>query len=279
MNIIIVEDEAPAVRRLEKMLQEIIPNAHIIDRIDSVADAIDRIPQYVNAQNNEANNTKIDLIMMDIQLADGVSFEIFEAMDIPFPIIFTTAYDEYALKAFQVNSIGYLLKPINKDELQKSIQKLFFLKDNQTEKINEKSTKKFNHTPEMATLREIIKQMQVEKKEYKNRFLVKIGEKLTSIQNTEIAYFQAEEKLVFLVTHENKRYFVDYSLDDLENQLNPANFFRLNRQFIAQIDAIKQIVTYFNGKLKIELLPTPKTQEDILISREKSNVFKEWLGK
>lgn len=261
MNIIIIEDEAPAVRRLEKLLREIIPDIQILDYMDSVNDAIKKIPTF----------PKIDLILMDIQLADGLSFEIFEAIDIHSPIIFTTAFDEYALKAFQVNSVGYLLKPIDKEELQKSLQKLFFFQNNTFSQPNE--------TNDVLSLKEIIKQIQIEKKEYKNRFLVKMGEKLHSVQTNEIAYIQADEKIVFLVTHDHKKYFLNYSLDDLENILNPHDFFRLNRQFITHISAIQNIQTYFNGKLKIVLLPNPKIQEEILVSREKSNVFKAWLDK
>ncbi len=261
MNILIIEDEAPAIRRLEKLLREILPNLQILDYIDNVNDAIKKIPVF----------PQIDLIMMDIQLADGLSFEIFEAIDINYPIIFTTAFDEYALKAFQVNSVGYLLKPIDKEELNKSLQKLFFLKNNTQIQSSE--------TENSLNLKEIIKQIQIEKKEYKNRFLVKMGEKLHSIQTNEIAYFQADEKIVCLVTQDEKKYFLNYSLDDLENILQPNDFFRLNRQFITHISAIQNIQTYFNGKLKITLFPTPKIQDEILVSRERSNIFKSWLDK
>lgn len=248
MKILIIEDELPASRRLIKILKEILPNCEILDTIDSVSEAIEKIPNYL----------QIDLILMDIQLADGLSFDIFEHININFPIIFVTAYDEYALKAFKVNSIDYLLKPIDKNELEKSIEKLAFFK-------------------QPISIQNILKQIQIEKKEYKTRFLVKLGEKLIFVPIQEIAYFKADEKIVCLHTLENKKYFVDYSLDDLENILNPNDFFRLNRQFITQIKAIKNIHTYFNGKLKIEL--TPATDVEVLISREKNAIFKDWLGK
>lgn len=256
MNILLIEDEAPAARRLEKMILEIAPEAHIVKVLDSVSTAI----QFLQA------SPALDLVFTDIQLADGLSFEIFEQVEVRVPIVFTTAYDEYALRAFKVNSIDYLLKPIDKGELQKSIEKWHALKN---QFASDDSLQK--------NLSQILQQMQGNKKEYKARFLVKMGEKLISVGEPEIAYFQAEEKIVFLHTTQGKKYILDYTLDDLEDVLNPQHFFRLNRQYIAHLPAIKSINTYFNGKLKIQL--SPETTEEVIVSREKSPVLKDWLDK
>jgi len=253
MKIVLIEDEAPASRRLEKMVKELAPEAETIAVLDSVSSSI------AFFQSNPA----IDLVFLDIQLADGLSFEIFEQVQINAPIIFTTAYDEYALKAFKVNSIDYLLKPIDKEALQKSLEKRRLLQQTSPDTALQKN------------LAQIIQQMQGEKQAYKARFLVKMGEKLISIAEQEIAYFQAEEKMVLLHTQQSKKYMLDYSLDELENLLNPANFFRLNRQFITHLQAIKSINTYFNGKLKLQL--SPENSEDVIVSREKSPSLKEWL--
>jgi DNA-binding LytR/AlgR family response regulator len=256
MNILLIEDEAPAARRLEKMILEIAPEANIVKVLDSVSTAI----QFLQA------SPALDLVFTDIQLADGLSFEIFEQVEVRVPIVFTTAYDEYALRAFKVNSIDYLLKPIDKGELQKSIEKWRVLKN---QFASDDSLQK--------NLSQILQQMQGNKKEYKARFLVKMGEKLISVGEPEIAYFQAEEKIVFLHTTQGKKYILDYTLDDLEDVLNPQHFFRLNRQYIAHLHAIKSINTYFNGKLKIQL--SPETTEEVIVSREKSPILKDWLDK
>ena len=255
MKILLIEDEAPASRRLEKMIKDILPTAEIVGTLDSVSTSITFFQDL----------PALDLVFMDIQLADGLSFEIFEHIQINVPIIFTTAFDMYALKAFKVNSIDYLLKPVDKDELKKALDKWQALHSNKIE------------NPLQQNLTQLIQQLQITKKEYKSRFLVKIGEKLISVPEQEIAYFQAEDKTVFLHTQASKKYVLDYSLDDLEDVLNPQNFFRLNRQIITHLVAIKSINTYFNGKLKIILFP--ETTEEIIVSREKSPVLKEWLDR
>lgn len=255
MKILLVEDEAPASRRLEKMIKEILPTAEIVGILDSVSHAITFFQTLPT----------LDLVFMDIQLADGLSFEIFENVQINVPIIFTTAFDEYALRAFKVNSIDYLLKPIDKDELKKALDKWQALHSNKVE------------NPLQQNLAQLIKQLQGNKKEYKSRFLVKMGEKLISVPEQEIAYFQAEDKIVFLHTQASKKYILDYTLDELEDALNPQSFFRLNRQIITHFASIKSINTYFNGKLKIILLP--ETSEEVIVSREKSPALKEWLDR
>lgn len=259
MKVLIIEDEAPASRRLQKLIEEIVPNAEVMAILDSIETSV----QWLSTQPTPA------LIFMDIQLADGVSFDIFEQVQIQTPVIFTTAYDNYSLKAFKVNSIDYLLKPINRDELRQSIEKYHQLKaqfssDNYQQQIGSL----------LKTLSMGAEQKQVDN--YKNRFLVKLGDRLESVAESSIGYFQAKDKMVLLVNQQNKKFPVDYSLDDLERLLNPAHFFRINRQFIVRIDAIQSIHTYFNGKLKIMLTPEVKNQ-DIIISRERSTQFKQWL--
>lgn len=250
-NALIIEDEAPAARRLQSLLQEVAPQWQIMEVIDNIEDTVGWLKSHQMPQ----------LIFMDIQLADGLSFSIFEQVTIKTPIIFTTAYDEYAIKAFQVNSIDYLLKPIDKDKLQKSIKKF--------EELHQKQ--------ELTTpnIEQLLHFLQDKSQDYKNRFLVKMGERLIPIEQQEIAYFMAEDKIVLLVTHQNKKFAIDYTLDRLENLLNPTYFFRLNRKFFVRFDAIQQIHSYFNGKLKIDILPNPNT--DVVVSRDKSSSFKDWL--
>jgi two-component system, LytTR family, response regulator LytT len=258
MQVLIIEDENPASRRLKNLIQEIDKEINIVGIIDSIEETI----KFINSQPTP------ELIFMDIQLADGLSFSIFEHVKVEAPIIFTTAYDEYTLQAFKVNSIDYLLKPIKKEELEKSLQKYQNLK------------KQFSQVPDNQGInfQALIKALQTTPtKEYKTRFLVKMGERLISIPESEIAYFYADSKIVLLITQDNKKYAVDYSLDELENQLNPIYFYRLNRQFFTHFRAIQSVHNYFNGKLKIILKPEMK--EEITVSREKSSDFKQWLDK
>jgi DNA-binding LytR/AlgR family response regulator len=259
MKVLIIEDEAPASRRLQKLVQEIVPNAELMAILDSIETSV----QWLNT------HPAPELIFMDIQLADGVSFDIFEQVQIQTPVIFTTAYDNYSLKAFKVNSIDYLLKPINKDELRQSIDKYHQLKAQFSAVGYQQQIGNL-----LQTLSVGVEQKQADS--YKNRFLVKLGDRLESVAEGSISYFQAKDKMVLLVNQQNKKYPVDYSLDDLERLLNPSHFFRINRQFIVRIDAIQSIHTYFNGKLKIMLIPEVKDQ-DIIISRERSTQFKQWL--
>ena len=252
MRILIIEDETPAANRLNKLLEGCLDDFEVLDVLDSVETAV----KYLKKA------TQLDLIFMDIQLADGLSFEIFEKINISIPIIFTTAYDEYTLKAFKVNSIDYLLKPIDKQELAQSLQKL----ENLQEQFKTSNT---------FDISELLKSLKIHKKEYKSRFLVKMGDRLISIPEKEIAYFYAEQKVVLLITQDQKKYTVDYSLDELESILNPDNFFRLNRQHIARIQAIKSIHNYFKSKIKVFL--EPDHLQEIIVSRERSPYFKKWL--
>lgn len=251
MKVLIIEDEAPAARRLTALIKEMRPQAEILGQIDSVETAI----EWCN------NNPLPDLAFMDIQLADGLSFDIFEAVPVKCPVIFTTAYDEYAIKAFKVNSIDYLLKPIDKEELAKALDKY------------DELTQQPNASP--INISELVKSFGAEK--FKSRFLVKQGQRLIPVGTDEIAYFFAEDKVVFMVTHANSKYVVDYTIEQLEGQLNPEKFFRANRKIITSLPAVKDIHISFNGKLKIYLKPDFGTEE-VFVSRERAPDFKTWLG-
>lgn len=252
MNLLIVEDEIPAQQRIVKMVNELNKTVHIVATADSIDAAVEAIQQHQN----------IDLALMDIELADGQSFEIFKRVDVKFPVIFTTAYDEYALKAFKVNSIDYLLKPIDRNELKQAFEKFSSLsKQEQTQQLD---------------IQELIKQLKPETPAHKNRFLIKSGTRLISVAADDIQYLHAADKLVHLHTKQGNKFVMDQSLDELIKLLNPEQFFQLNRQYIASITAIKGVHHYFNGKLKIELSGT--NEDEIVVSRERAPEFKTWLG-
>lgn len=248
MKIVIIEDETPAAKRIEKLIKEVDKDAEIIAKLDSIVASVHWF----------STNTHPDLVLMDIELADGQSFEIFNRVKITCPVIFTTAYDEFALKAFSVNSIDYLLKPVEISALQQSLEKWENFR---------KTNKNYDYETVFNTLSA--------NKKYRNRFLVKLGERLLSIDNEQIAYFMTEDKYSFIITLENKKYILDQSLDEIEKQLDTALFFRLNRQFITPHKSIDAIHNHLNGKLKILLNPSQK--EEIFVSREKANDFKNWL--
>lgn len=248
MNILIIEDENPAAKRLIQLIKEVLPDAFLYGNLDSIESSIDWL----------SSNLAPDLIFCDIQLADGLSFSIFENIEVNSPIIFTTAFDQYAIKAFKLNSVDYLLKPIDPKELKHAIEK--FQQQTQTPTLD------FNK------IKEII---QAENKTYKSRFLVKIGEKIQSIPTSDAAYFYSEERITFLKTYENKKFILDYTLDQLENMLEPKQFFRLNRKYITSFSSISEIHTYSNSRLKIILKDC--SDNDILVSREKVGAFKDWL--
>lgn len=254
MNILVIEDEAPAARRLQQLIKEIAPQAEVLDVIDSVESAVKWLHHHPTP----------DIIFMDIQLADGLSFDILEQVPIQSPVIFTTAYDDYAIRAFTLNSIDYLLKPVEKAALDQSLKKY----ENLIQQFR-------GSTSAQPALQELLQTLQFREKNYKTRFLVSISDKLFTIPVEEIAYFTSEDKVVLLVTQDQHRYLIDFSLDKLDTLLNPRHFFRLNRQYIARLSAINNIYNYFNGKLKVELQLSHN--QEILVSREKATAFKEWL--
>jgi DNA-binding LytR/AlgR family response regulator len=246
MDVLIIEDELPAYKRLSKMLGEIDKHIHVLGHADSIESSIALFQQYPQAQ----------LAFMDIELADGQSFEIFNRIQVTCPIVFTTAYDEFALKAFKVNSIDYLLKPIDPKELMSALDKYKQLQPKQ----------------DLSQFAELLRAP----KSFKSRFLVKVGNKLISVRTEEISYFQAQDKMVYLITHDGRKFIVDHSLDELNGMLPPQDFFQLNRQFLAHIDAIESVSTYFNGKLKIQL--KPNVTEEVLVSRDRASEFKNWMN-
>lgn len=251
MNIIIIEDEKPAARLLQRKLEKL--GYTIQTLLHSVEESI----AWFNS------NSHPDLIFLDIQLSDGLSFEIFNTIEVKSPIIFTTAYDEYALRAFKLNSIDYLLKPIDEEELEAAVSKF----QNQFQK-NVVSGLDF----------EAIKRMLVNpvQKEYKNRFSVKIGNQIKVISIDEIECFYSENKGTYLHTIDNRDYLLDSSLEHLEAELNPDSFYRISRKFIIPLQSIKEIQVHTNSRLKV-ILPSYKNDE-VIVAREKVSDFKNWIG-
>lgn len=247
MRVLIIEDEVLAAERLGKMVADAIPGVEILGFLDSISTA--------SAWFNE--NDPPDLAFFDIQLADGLSFEIFEQADVVCPVIFTTAYDEYALKAFKVNSIDYLLKPIDAHELKTAIEKY--------RSIHEQAYP-------MANMDTVLRQLT---KKYKSRFVVKVGEHIRSIHVDEIQCFYSMEKASYLQTNEDRNYVIDHSLEQVEILVDPDSFFRVNRKFLVSRDAIRDIISYTNSRLKLSLIHP--TEEDIIVSREKVRGFRKWL--
>lgn len=250
MKILLIEDEKPAANRLSKLLQEHFPEAELIGNLDTVSRTIRWLGE----------NPSPELIFCDIQLADGISFEIFEKVKVSSPVIFTTAFDQYAIRAFQVNAIDYLLKPIDPKDLERAVEKF----------------RSQNLSPNLDL--EIIKSLlQPKEKLYKSRFLVKFGEKIQSIPLEEVAFFFSEERVTFLQTFSGKKYVLDSTLEQVESQVDPETFFRLNRKYISHIDAIEEVLTYSNSRLKVKLSNCPDS--DILVSREKVAELKNWMDR
>lgn len=245
MKVVIVEDERPAMEKLKKALHDVDNTVEISAALTSVKDAIDYFK----------NNTFPDLVFMDIELSDGTAFEIFERVKVQAPVIFITAYDEYWQRAFELNSIDYLLKPMKNEKLLGSLLKYKNLKQH------------FE-----ANYRMIIPSPD----DMKKRFLVKKGAEYLSIKTDDIAYFFATQRVVFLVTNAGRKFIIDQTLMELEKMLEPSAFFRANRKFIISISAIKKIKSHPRSKLMLEL--TPSTDDEVIISQENLNTFKKWLN-
>lgn len=250
MNVLIIEDEALAAERLEKLLHEVAPGIRVMDKVASVNEAVKWLT--VNTA---------DLLFVDIQLSDGLSFSIFEELQVDTPVIFTTAYDQYALKAFKLNSIDYLLKPIRKKDLMESLGKL--------KRIRSAIGIDYDRLGQM---------IRGETPEYKQRFLVRYGDKLKKLEVREIAYFYAFEKAVFLRSFEKQSYAIDFSLDQLEESLNPDQFFRINRKYLVNMDSIEKMTAYSRGRIMLGLKPPPDVDLDPLVSVERSADFRNWIG-
>jgi len=255
MKILIVEDEELAAERLAQLVKEIEPEAEIHGPIDTVVATI----------NHLKTDPGYDLILLDIQLADGKSFTIFEEFNVSTPVIFTTAYDEFALQAFEHNSIDYLLKPVNREKLKSSFEKFRKLREYYgTENPN-------------SQLYEMIRNLGIpEKSAYKERFLISKGDAMIPVNVSEVACFFAEDKEVFLLTNQNKRFIVPNSIEELSAKLDPRLFFRVNRQFIVSANDIRKVHNYFNFKLKVELKTDPTLE--IIVSRSRSGSFKAWMN-
>ena len=265
MRVLIVEDEKLAADRLEKLIRRLEPKAEVAGRAASVQTACNWLEEQGPP----------DLAFLDIQLGDGLSFEIFERCPLQFPVIFTTAYDVYALRAFKLNSIHYLLKPIEEEELAAALQKY-----HQTQGVLWQPATSGNALQEQEAIPEPViyeRLRQQVTQQYKQRFLVKLGEQLNAIPVEEVLYCWNEEKATFLTTRNGKRYLVEYSLNQLEELLDPALFFRINRQVMLRLESINNIVAYSGSRLKVVLQHAEN--KEALVSRERVNEFKAWLDK
>jgi DNA-binding LytR/AlgR family response regulator len=251
MQVIIIEDETPAAERLAKMLQTISNDIAVAGRYDSVESAV----KYFQSPGS------IDLVFMDIQLADGLSFDIFPQVTVKAPVIFTTAFDQYTLKAFKVNSIDYLLKPIDESELKNAVEKYRQLYHKKETDFSEKILKLVQ---EMNTTR------------YKERLLIKRGQQLSFLKTENAAFCYADGKLCYAVDFNSTKYLLESNLIQLEEQLDPTKFYRINRNLMVNIEAVKKVHTWLGGRLKIEV--SPSTTAETIVSRERVNGFKDWLG-
>lgn len=255
MKVLIIEDEVFAQNELKRLLAETDDTIEVLECLESVEESTEWLEE----------NDEPDLIFLDVQLSDGLSFEIFKNVEVNCPIIFTTAFNEYAVQAFKLNSIDYLLKPIDRKELAASLDKFNELQD------------KLKPKKEM-----ILDQVQIEQllsastgKEYKKRFIIKTGDRLRHVSVDDIAYFFSEDDYTYLVAKENAKFIIAFKLDELINLLDPTDFFRLSRKYIANVHSIKVVNKYFNSRLEVEL--DPPTKDQILISRARVPEFMQWL--
>jgi DNA-binding LytR/AlgR family response regulator len=253
MKVVIVEDEHLAASKLERMILKYDPEIEVLEKLESVESSVLWLKE----------NEMPDLIFLDIQLTDGTSFDILTQVELNCSAIFTTAFDQYALEAFKLQSIDYLIKPISQEKLEVSMEKLKKMKDNLSSDSNDYSQ-----------IRNAVKRI---RKDYKSRFLVKSGSVMKSVSVEEIAYFYSEDKLVFLKTRAGLRFIISETLDELESILNPSDFFRINRQYILNFEVIQKVHPHFNGRLIIDFMPAP--DEDIYISNRRATPFKEWMDK
>lgn len=248
MNILIIEDEKPAAERLIKLIKEVEPTAVFPAVLESVRSSVEWI----------SKNPSPDLIIMDIHLADGQSFGIFQQVTVTCPVIFTTAYDEHALEAFRVNSIDYLLKPVKKEELLRSFAKWRTLSAHASGRLGA-----------------VIQQLSSGTRDYRQRMVIRIGELIRLVELSDVAYFYTENRVNYLRTFSGISYPIDYQLDELDAELDPRKFFRINRQYIICINAIEKMQAWSKSRIKITL--KPPAEEDTVVSTERSPQFREWL--
>lgn len=248
MQVIIIEDETLAAAELAEMIHEFNPDINIVAQLDSVKSAV-----------NWLSKNTCDLIFLDIHLADGNGFDIFEHIEISIPVIFTTAFDEYAIKAFSINSIDYLLKPIEADKLASALQKF----DKQKQFIDDKINK-------------LIEQYKTNENQYPRKFMVHSGDLILAVSTSDIAYFYAHQRYVLLCTFKNEQFIIDYTLDKLEQLLNPETFFRVNRQYIVAQKCILGMSPHTKGRVK--LITNPAIKEEVIVSVDRSPKFKSWIN-
>ncbi|MBO2031266.1 response regulator transcription factor [Siccationidurans ginsengisoli] len=270
MRILVFEDEYPAAERLRRLLAQAAPTAEVLAVLDTVAGALAWL----------ATHPAPDLILSDIQLADGLSLDVFAQAVVACPVIFTTAYDQYALQAFRANGIDYLLKPLKLPELQAALGKLAALQAGSRE-AQKKLAAAHSSTPHLVStsptisIERLLDALPRPQRPYKTRFLVRQGEHLLPLPATEAAWFQSRHDTTTLATLDGRRFVVEYTLEQLEGLLDPGQFFRLNRQLIAQLPAVRRLAAHFGGKLLVELAPAPT--DEILVSKEKAGAVKSWL--
>ena len=249
MKVLILEDENLAAETMARMLTEADKDIEIVGSLRSVESATEWLTK----------NPHPDLIVSDVQLLDGLCFEIFNRVKIDKPVIFTTAFDQYAIRAFEVHSIDYRLKPVQQSKLEQSLKKL---------KSRSQQPVKFE---------EVLSYLRSQQPEFKSRFMVRIGQRILAIPVENIAYFSSESKLTYIVTSDNKRYPFDLPLDEVDQQLDPKIFFRINRQYIVRFSAIAEIHPYFKGRIKLKL--NPNQPDEIVVSSERTPEFKKWLDR
>ncbi len=249
MKLLIIEDEPASALRLKKLIQEIEPDVLVLDILDSITSSVEWLKTH----------TEPDVILSDIHLADGLSFEIFRQVNVSCPVIFTTAYDQYAIQAFKVNSIDYLLKPIKKTELTDAMNKL----------------RKLKPAAPAFDLSQLASMMGKQEKEFLKRVVIRLGQQIKVVEIKDVAYFYIDEKIVFGTTFGKDRLPMDLSLDQLEKQLDPERFFRINRGFIISLESIDSMITYSKARIKIKLKPPCEVES--ITSTERSAEFREWL--
>lgn len=251
MKVLIIEDETIASDRLENILNEISPDIEVLAKLGSIKESVQWL--LINTA---------DLIFLDIQLSDGLSFSIFEQVEVKTPIIFTTAYDQYAINAFKVNSIAYLLKPIRKNELSESLAKYKSLKSAYS-----------------IDFESIVSILQDKKPVYRKRFLIQFGDKFRKIETENIAYFFAFDGCVFIKTSEGSLYPIEISLECVENSIDPSLFFRINRKYLVSINSIANMTAWSRSRIKLTLNPPPEIDTDAIVSIDRSSDFKKWMNK
>lgn len=251
MKVLIIEDEFHAVKYLSGLLEELIPDLQILATLDTVEESVEWFQSHPSPE----------LVFMDIQLADGLSFDIFRHVEVSAPVIFTTAFDQYTLRAFKLNSIDYLLKPVEKEELEAALAKY----------------SKYHQARPTTDWQQLIANLPIHQKDaYRQRFLTKQGKSLTYLLASDIAYLYSDEGITFAIDKKGKRFVLDTTIDRLQNELDPKDFFRINRGQIVHINSIQQIDNWFSHRLKIKVAPENSTMEHV-VSRDRVKDFKAWL--